>query len=226
MHIEAGVVQGAKMVLSYGTAAVSFGIATKLVINSIKQSGFLPTIVKTVLATVFVFMFFELLPHHGVGVSEVHLILGSTLFLIFGAAPTAFGLAFGLLIQGLFFTPFDLPQYTINVTTLLVPLFAMMYIANKIIPKKTAYKDINYKDALRLSVMYQGGIVSWVAFWALYGQGFGIENLSSVLSFSLAYMSVVILEPFIDLAVLAGAKSLNTLKSSAYVEARLYNSVK
>lgn len=53
MHIEAGVVQGAKMVLSYGTAAVSFGIATKLAINSIKQSGFLPTIVKTVLATVF-----------------------------------------------------------------------------------------------------------------------------------------------------------------------------
>jgi hypothetical protein len=33
-------------------------------------------------------------------VSEVHFILGSTLFLMFGAAPAAFGLAIGLLTQG------------------------------------------------------------------------------------------------------------------------------
>lgn len=226
MHIEAGVVHGAKMALSYGTAAVSFGIAAKLAVDTIKNSGFLPTIVKTLVATILVFMFFEVLPHHPVGVSEVHFILGSTLFLILGAAPAAFGLAVGLLLQGLFFAQFDLPQYGVNVTTLLMPLFAMMYVANRIIPKNTAYKDINYKDALKLSVMYQGGIVTWVAFWALYGQGFGAENLSSVLTFGAAYMSVVILEPFIDLAVLAGAKALSSLKSSPYVEARLYNSVK
>ncbi len=226
MHIEAGVVHGAKMALSYGTAAVSFGIAAKLAVETIKNSGFLPTIVKTLVATILVFMFFEVFPHHPVGVSEVHFILGSTLFLILGAAPTAFGLAVGLLVQGLFFAPFDLPQYAINVTTLLMPLFAMMYVANKIIPKNMAYKDIKYKDALKLSLMYQGGIVTWVAFWALYGQGFGAENLNAVLAFSSAYMSVVILEPFIDLAVLAGAKALNNLKTSPYVEARLYNSAK
>ena len=39
------------------------------------------------------FSFFEVLPHAPVGVSEVHLILGSTLFLILGAAPAAIGLA-------------------------------------------------------------------------------------------------------------------------------------
>ncbi|MFY9074150.1 energy-coupling factor ABC transporter permease [Malaciobacter mytili] len=226
MHIEAGIVHGAKMVLSYGTAAVSFGIAAKLAVKNIKQSGAIAMFVKTFIATILVFMFFEVFPHHPVGVSEVHLILGSTLFLIFGVAPTAFGLAFGLLIQGLFFAPFDLPQYSINVTTLLMPLFAMSYVALKIIPKNIAYKDIKYTDALKLSLMYQGGIVSWVAFWALYGQGFAVENLTSVVSFGIAYMSVVILEPFIDLAVLAGAKTLNSLKSSSYVEARLYNSAK
>ncbi|RXI44389.1 cobalt transporter [Malaciobacter mytili] len=226
MHIEAGIVHGAKMVLSYGTAAVSFGIAAKLAVENIKQSGAIAMFVKTFIATILVFMFFEVFPHHPVGVSEVHLILGSTLFLIFGVAPTAFGLAFGLLIQGLFFAPFDLPQYSINVTTLLMPLFAMSYVALKIIPKNIAYKDIKYTDALKLSLMYQGGIVSWVAFWALYGQGFAVENLTSVVSFGIAYMSVVILEPFIDLAVLAGAKTLNSLKSSSYVEARLYNSAK
>ncbi|MEJ2373718.1 MAG: energy-coupling factor ABC transporter permease [Sulfurimonas sp.] len=226
MHIEEGVVNGAKIVLSYGTAAVSFGVAAKLAYENIKNSGIVPMVVKTLITTMLVFCFFEVLPHHPIGVSEVHLILGSTLFLIFGVAPAAFGLAFGLLIQGLFFAQFDLPQYGMNVTTILVPLFAMSYIASKIIPKNTAYKDIKYMTALKLSLMYQGGIVSWVGFWALYGQGFGAENLSNVFSFGVAYMSVVILEPFIDLAVLAAAKTLASLKSSPFVEARLYNSIK
>lgn len=226
MHIEEGIVHGAKMVLSYGTAAVSFGIAGKLAIDSIKKSGLVPTIAKTAMATILVFMFFEVFPHHAVGVSEVHLILGSTIFLMFGAGAAAFGLAFGLLIQGLFFAPFDLPQYGANVTTLLMPLFAMSYLANKIIPQNIAYKDIKYTDALKLSLVYQGGIVTWVAFWALYGQGFGAENVASVFSFGAAYMTVVILEPLVDLAVLAGAKTLASLQNSSFVNHRLYNTAK
>lgn len=226
MHMESGIVQGAKIVLSYGTAAVSFGIAIKLALENIKKSGLLPIAVKTIITSLLVLVFFEVFPHQPVGVSEVHLILGSTLFLIFGAAPAAFGLAFGLLTQGLFFAPFDLPQYGMNVTTLLMPLFAMTYLAKKIIPQNIAYKDIKYTDALKLSVIFQGGIVTWVAFWALYGEGFGIENLSSVFSFGAAYMSVVILEPLIDLAVLAGAKTLSSLQNSVYVNNRLYNTVK
>jgi ABC-type Co2+ transport system permease subunit len=226
MHIETGVVQGAKMVLSYTTAVVSFGIAAKMALESIKQSSMGAFAVKTLLATVLVFVFFEVLPHHPVGVSEVHFILGSTLFLILGTAPAAFGLAFGLLIQGIFFAPFDLPQYGINVTTLLMPLFAVSFLARKIIPAKTAYKDIAYKDAFKLSFAYQGGIVAWVAFWALYGQGFGIENLSAVGSFGIAYLSVVLIEPFIDLAVLAGAKSLSSLHHTPFVQKRVYEPVK
>lgn len=221
--MEPEIVQGTKIVLSYGTAAVSFGIASKLALENIQKSGISAMAVKSVITTFLVLMFFEVFPHQPVGVSEVHLILGSTLFLIFGAAPAALGLAFGLLIQGLLFAPFDLPQYGMNVTTLLMPLFAMSYLAKKIIPENIAYKDIKYIDALKLSVIFQGGIVTWVAFWALYGQGFGIENLTSVFSFGAAYMSVVILEPLIDLAVLAGAKALNSLQNSSFVENRLYN---
>ncbi len=223
MHIEAGIVQGAKMILSYGTATVSFGIAGKLAINSIKDFGILPIIIKTVLSSVLVLIFFEVFPHHAIGVSEVHLILGSTLFLIFGASAAAFGLALGLLIQGIFFAQFDLPQYAINVTTLLMPLFAMSYLAKKIIPANIAYKDIKYKDTLKLSLVYQGGIVTWVAFWALYGQGFGLENLASVFTFGTAYMSVVILEPLIDIAILAIAKSYSSLNNSFVFTNRLYN---
>jgi len=226
MHIEAGVVQGVKMLFSYGTAAVSFGIAGKLALDTIKNNGVVSFGVKTLISAILVFIFFEVFPHHPIGVSEVHLILGSTIFLIFGAAPAAFGLALGLLVQGLFFAQFDLPQYGINVTTLLMPLFAMSYLAKKIIPENIAYKDIQYKDTLKLSVAYQGGIVAWVAFWALFGQGFGAENLAAVSSFGLAYMSVVILEPLIDLAVLAGAKTLSSLENSSFVEKRLYNPAK
>lgn len=223
MHIETGVIQGAKMALSYGTAAVSFGIAAKLAVDSIKNSGLLPLVAKTVMTTMLVLVFFQLFPHVPVGVSEVHLILGSTLFLIFGAPAAAFGLALGLLTQGLFFAPFDLPQIGANITTLLMPLFAMSYLAKKVIPANIAYKDITYTQALKLSLAYQGGIVTWVAFWAFYGQGFGAENLVAVTSFGAAYMSVVLLEPIVDLAVLAGAKSISSLKNSNMVSKRLYN---
>jgi len=39
MHIETGVVTGAKMLLSYGTAAAIVGVTLKLTIDNIKQNG-------------------------------------------------------------------------------------------------------------------------------------------------------------------------------------------
>ena len=130
MHIEPGVVDGAKIVLSYATAAAAFGLAGKMALDTIRKDGGVVSLAaRSVITTALVFTFFEVLPHHPVGVSEVHLILGSTLFLIFGGGAAAIGLALGLLMQGLFFAPFDLPQYGMNVTTLLVPLYAMGLLA-------------------------------------------------------------------------------------------------
>ena len=210
MHIEEGIVTGAKIILSYGTAAMSLGFAAKMLVDSVgREKAIAPVAVRAALATAFVFCFFELLPHHAVGVSEVHLILGSTLYLIFGAGPAAVGLALGLLIQGLFFAPFDLPQYGMNVTTLIIPLWAMGLLAKRIIRPNTAYKDVSYGQALALSTSYQGGIVLWVAFWSIYGHGFGGDNLAAVATFGGAYMLVIIIEPLIDLAVLAGAKLIS-----------------
>lgn len=223
MHIEAGVVDGAKMLLSYGTALAAAGLTLKSAVELIKQSGLFSLLGRSLMTSLLVLFFFEVLPHQAVGVSEVHFILGSTLFLIFGPAAAAIGLASGLLIQGVFFAPFDLPQYGMNMTTLLLPLFAMSMAAKRIISPNTAYVDISYKQTLQLSLMYQGGIVAWVAFWAFYGQGFGAENFSSVASFGVAYMSVVLLEPVLDLAVLAGAKTLDRFKQSHLFEARLFH---
>ncbi|MDO6461732.1 energy-coupling factor ABC transporter permease [Granulosicoccaceae sp. 1_MG-2023] len=223
MHIEAGVVDGAKMVLSYGTGAAALGWGLKQAYTRAKQEGAGVLCLQSLISTVLVFAFFEVLPHHPVGVSEVHLILGTSLLLFFGVAPAALGLAAGLLLQGLLFAPFDLPQYGINITTLLVPLYACAALAERIIPAGTAYADIGYSAVLRLSLAYQGGIIAWVAFWAFYGQGFGAANLTAVGGFGLAYMSVVLIEPLLDLALLAAAKQAFRGRAARLVQPRLLN---
>lgn len=224
MHIEPGVVDGAKLALSYATAALSFGLVGKMVVNDLRSktspSGLAG---RALITTALVFSFFEVLPHHPVGVSEVHLILGSTLFLIFGAGAASIGLALGLLLQGLFFAPFDLPQYGMNVTTLILPLFAIRQVAARIIPQKKAYVDVGYRDALALSTTYQGGIVVWVAFWALYGHGFSAESLASIATFGAAYMTVILIEPLVDLAVLAAAKSWKGATDNGLFNRRLHH---
>lgn len=224
MHIEPGVVDGAKLALSYATAALSFGLVAKMAKDDLKAKTSPASLAgRTLITTALVFSFFEVLPHHPVGVSEVHLILGSTLFLIFGAGAASIGLALGLLLQGLFFAPFDLPQYGMNVTTLIVPLFAISELARRIIPEKKAYVDVGYRDALALSTTYQGGIVAWVAFWALYGHGFNAESLASIATFGAAYMTVILVEPLVDLAVLAAAKSLRKATDNGLFNGRLHH---
>ena len=207
MHIEAGVVVGSKMLLSYATGVAVVGMGTKLAWEHIKESGALSLLLRTIVAIGLVFTFFEVFPHYPIGVSEVHLILGTTLLMVFGVAPAMFGLALGLLLQGVTVAQFDLPQYGINVTTLLASMIILNMATKKIVPEGTAYKDISYAQMLKMSLVWEGAIVSWVAFWAFYGQGFGAENLQNVLSFGGAYMLVVLLEPLIDLAILSAVKA-------------------
>lgn len=223
MHIEPGVVEGAKLIAGYATAAGVLLYAAKQSVSVIRKDGIAALGVRSLMSAILVFCFFEVLPHYPVGVSEVHFILGSTLFLIFGTAPAALGLAAGLLIQGVFLAPADLPQYGMNVTSLLAPLFIIHALARRIIPENTAYKDVEYKQALMLSTAYQGGVITWVAIWASLGGGFGAENLLQIASFGTAYMLVIVVEPIADLAVLAAAKSMHRLKDSMIFHSRLYS---
>jgi hypothetical protein len=221
MHIEPGLVDATKLGLSYATGAASLAFGARLALKTLATSGVAATAMRTVAATVLTFIFFEVFPTQPVGVSEVHLILGSTLFLILGAGPAALGLAGGLLVQSLFFAPADLPQYGMNVTSLLVPLFLVAELAKRVIPAQTAYADLSYGQVFKLSAAYQGGVVTWVAFWAVYGQGFAAANLASIGTFAAAYMLVVIIEPLVDLGVLAGAKALKGLNGNL-VQGRVY----
>ena len=223
MHIEPGLVAGPKMALAHGTAAATAAYTARLAIDDLRTHGLASFALRTVIAAIGVFVSFEVLPHFAVGISEVHFILGTTLFLILGAAPAAIGLALGLLVQGLFFAPTDLPMYFVNVSTLLWPLFAVDALAKRIIPAATPYVDLQYLDVLKLSLTYQGGIVAWVAFWAVCGQGFGSENLAAIASFGAAYLLVVLVEPVVDLGALAIAKALRPARHSPLVARRLYH---
>jgi hypothetical protein len=222
MHIEPGVVPEAKMILSYATAAVVGGMTVAFAVRHIRREGAVPLLARSAAAALCVFCIFEVLPHWSVGVSEVHLILGSTLFLLFGAAPAAIGLAAGLLAQGVLFSPSDLPQYAMNVTTLLVPLFGLTALADRMIAPNTPYVALRYGDVLALSIAYQGGIVAWVAFWTVLGHGLSAQSLGDIATFGAAYVGVVVLEPLVDLAVLAMAKSWAGLGRTNLVAPRVY----
>ena len=150
MHIEPGVVNEAKIALSYLVAAGAAGLTIKHTVDTLRQSNSAAFALRLITAAVLTVFFFEVLPKFPVGVSEVHFIFGSTLFLLFGAAPAAIGLASGLAIQGLFLAPVDLPQYFMNASTLLFPLFAISWVAGKVIKPNTAYVDCTYKQVLKL----------------------------------------------------------------------------
>jgi ABC-type Co2+ transport system permease subunit len=221
MHIEPGVVDGAKILLSVGTASVACALTVKVIIDTLRSDGVSALIKRTLMTTLLVFLSFEVLWHHPVGVSEVHLIMGSTLFLLFGAAPTALGLTLGLFIQGIFFAPTDLPQFGMNLTSLLLPLFVMSLVARQIIKPSTAYVDLSYRQTLKLSLVFQGGVVAWVAFWTLYGQGLYATNWEGLASFAAAYGAVILIEPLLDLCVLAMAKHMNSKSMYALFTPRL-----
>lgn len=223
MHIEPGVVDAAKMTLAYATAGGAALYTAKEAVSELRHSNIASFALRSIVATLATFFFFEVLPHFPVGISEVHFIFGTTLFLLLGAAPAAIGLALGLLVQGMFFAPTDLPMYFVNVTTLLVPLLAVAALARRIIPNGTAYVDLGYGDVLKLSAAFQAGVVAWVAFWAFYGQGVSAETFQSVLSFGAAYMLVVLIEPVTDLVVLALAKSLRDTGFARLTTHRLYS---
>lgn len=222
MHIEPGVVDAAKMGLAYTTAAGAAGYTVKEAILDVTSTNAGSFAIRAALATVGTFVCFELLPHFVAGVSEVHFILGTTLFLLLGAAPTALGLALGLLVQALFFAPTDLPMYFINVTTLLVPLFATSALARRIVPTHTAFSDLKYSDVLKLSAAFQGGVITWVAFWVFYGQGISADVMQSVLTFGGAYMAVLLIEPLVDLAALAAAKAARDTGLTRFLSPRLF----
>lgn len=222
MHIEPGIVSGAKMALAFATSAGVGALAAKSVYEELKNSNVVNFALRSVVAAVLAFVFFEVLPHFSAGVSEVHFIFGTTLFLLLGVAPAALGLIAALLFQGMFVSPSDLSMYFVNVTTLLAPLFVMAAVARQVLPKNTAYADLGYGDVLKLSAVFQGGVIAWVGFWVFYGQGVAATNFTAISAFAGAYLIVVVVEPIVDVAALAVAKTLRNSSWTSFFTPRLF----
>jgi len=222
MHIEPGLIDGPKLALSLLTGGTAAAYGLSLAHDMIRRGQIARLAGGTLATSAATLTFFQVLPHTPVGVSEVHLILGSSLFLLFGPATAALGLALGLLSQGLAFAPTDLPQFGANLTTLLMPLFAMTALARRIIPADTPYTALRYRQVLALSATFQAGIVAWVALWAFYGQGISATTLASVTSFGGAYMLVVLVEPLADLALLGAARGLRDRLPLRLLSPRLF----
>ena len=81
MHIEPGVVNEAKIALSYVAAAGAAGLTIKYSVDTLRQSNSAAFALRSIVAALLTVFFFEVLPKFPVGVSEVHFIFGSTLFL-------------------------------------------------------------------------------------------------------------------------------------------------
>jgi hypothetical protein len=151
------------------------------------------------------------------------LILGTTLMLVLGAGPAAIGLVLGLLAQGMICSPSDLPQYAMNLTTILVPLFALKLLADPMISAKIAFVDLSFSDLLKMSAFFPGGVIAWVGFWVILRQGASAATFSAFASFAAAYTLVILIEPVVDLAVLAAAKALRGRTVPFLATPRLYS---
>lgn len=165
--MEPGVVDGTKTVRCYTTATARTLCAGRLCLTHIRQEAAALLLLRGVIAAALAIVFFEVFPRVLAGVSEVHLILGSSLLLTAGAAPTAIGLAAGLAVQSLFFEPQDLPQYGMYATMLLAALFAVQAVAKRMLPVKILDLGPGCTHLLKMSLAFKGGIVAWVALWTL-----------------------------------------------------------
>jgi hypothetical protein len=57
---------------------------------------------------------------------------------------------------------------------------------------------------------------------AVYGGGLTASNAGSILSFGVAYMAVVVIQPLVDLTVLAAAKAVSKMSAGLPLQRRLY----
>ncbi len=222
MHIEPGLVAPTKMVIGYVTAAGFLALSMRSFLIDIVKGAIIRVAVGMVVTIVVTLLSFEILPHPLVGVSEVHLIVGATLYLLFGFAPVAIGMAGGLLIQGLFFAPADIAQYGMNVTTLLASLYAIDFVATRGAYSRTRYVDMSYGRVAKLSLCFQGSIVAWVAFWVLLGQGATFATLQSITSFGATYVLLITVEVALGIGMLSLVRSIHSGRVQHILNPRLF----
>jgi len=184
MHIEVGYVAPAKIMIA------NVAVIGALAYYAKDQIKVPLNILRTGLAAVFFSIFMQSF-HMAVGPSELHFVGAMAMYLTLGFIPTLFGFAIGLLLQGIFFDPQDLPHLAVNSLSLIVPLIAVHHTLGKKLLAQGA--DIKWSEILKIDAAYYAGVTAMVGFWLVFGEV--ATPFSAWAAFAASYLVVVACEP-------------------------------
>jgi cobalt/nickel transport system permease protein len=198
MHIEPGIIDPLRV--SAANAVALAVVASQL--PALVRAPF--NVVKAGLAAV-VFSALMQAWHLSVGPSELHLIGATTVYLLFGFAPSMVGFALGLLLQGVFFEPADLVHLGVNSLSLMLPLVVVHQTFGKRLLDAGHAQRFNLARVLRIDAVYYAGVSSMVAFWLMVSKdAFAFADWGH---WALAYMPVFALEALITFATVSVIKA-------------------
>lgn len=188
MHIEPGIIDPLRV-------AAANAVALAVVASQLPALVRAPlNFVKVGLAAI-VFSVLMQAWHLPVGPSELHLIGATTVYLLFGFAPSMVGFALGLLLQGFFFEPADLVHLGVNSLSLMLPLVAVHQTFGKRLLAARHADRFTFARVLRIDAVYYAGVSAMVAFWLMISKdAFALSDWGR---WALAYMPVFALEALI-----------------------------
>lgn len=185
MHIEIGIIDPLRLAAAN---AVALGLVATQAPKILRHPGMTA---RTVLAAG-VFSVLMQVWHLPVGPSELHLIGATTVYLLFGFAPTLVGFGLGLLLQAGLLEPKDLPHLGVNALSLMLPLIAVHASFGRRLFDARHGERFTLARVLRLDAVYYAGVATMVGFWLM------ISNDAAALSdwarWALAYLPVFLLE--------------------------------
>lgn len=191
MHIEPGYLAQSKILLA-NVAAI--GVCAAYLPALLKR----PVLwLRTLLAALFFSVFMQSF-HLPVGPSELHFVGAMPIYLVLGFLPTLFGVALGLLWQGLLFEPQDLLHLSVNALSLMAPLLVLHHTMGR----RLASGDLSLTQLLKLDGAYYAGVTLMVGFWL--SQGAQVATFGQWATFAASYVGVVALEPVFTLLVVKG----------------------
>lgn len=198
MHIEPGLLNSAKTTSADIGALATLGAHLPL----IRRNPAL--IARTALAAIFFSIFMQIF-HIPVGASELHFVGASAVYLLFGFAPTLFGFAIGLVLQGLVFEPTDLINLGVNSLSLILPLIAAHALVGRRFFGKGSPLRVEWASIVRFDAVFYSGVVGMVGFWLL--QGNEPTPLAHWTVFAISYLPLIFLEPVFTYFVTRLAKN-------------------
>lgn len=188
MHIEPGFVAQAKIVMAnVAMSGVLLAHARKLLQRP-------ADLIRTLIAAVVFSVFMESFSVQ-VGPSELHFVGAMAIYLAFGFAPTLFGFALGLLLQGLLFNQADLMHLSVNSLSLILPLIMVHALRGRFQLQNTIGSRANVANIIKLDAIYYSGVVTMVGFWLAMSEV--ATPFAAWASFAASYLAVVMIEPLL-----------------------------